>query len=695
MNLFAIAGLGLGISSSLLSFIVLFLSRNKLHHIWFFFNLAVAVWGYGCFLVGIASNEASALLYWKIAHIGGLFVSVFFYHMVCLFSGLNRYKSIFVAYVLGFLFLGLNLGTRHFINKSRFIYNLYYNDATWPYTVALTLWLFWVIWGFVDLIKFYPKTNGIKRTQTIYIILGFLVGFIGGISTFLPEFSIDFLYPFGNLTIPIYCAISTYAIFRYRLLDIYLAIKQSMAYSLAAGLLMGIFAIIVINMTNFFASYAHISSLKFNIVAALVIALFFNPLRVKIQKMIDTLFYKKTYDYYATVTKVSRELNTLFNFKEICTFVGDIIYSTLGLKNIYVLSAVPHADYEVFYHAPEDKNQQPGQHEPVMKLSRTSRLVETAKKLRDIIIREELPALEADLGQASLEKLESEFRSFQGDAALPVFVDDRLSLMAIMGSKTSGDMLSDEDLGLLKTIANQTGIALKTAGLYREKIAAEKLASVGMMSATFAHEIRNPMTSLKTFVQLMPEKYYDEEFRETFGKIVPGEIAKIDNLIRDLLDFASDKKSIRVSEFNLINIIEETMEYVKNKMAAGTNNILFNKKYNIMKEIPMSGDDGQLKQVFINIMTNGCQAMKGEGILTVDLNPNGRNVEISITDTGEGIPHEEISKIFDPFVTTKEMGVGLGLAICKKIVENHGGRIHVMSEVSKGSTFTIVLPLRQ
>jgi energy-coupling factor transporter transmembrane protein EcfT len=89
MNLFAIAGLVLGISSLLLALVVLLLGRTKLHRIWLFFNLAVSLWGFGCFSVGMTSNESTALFAWKIAHIGGLFISVFFYHMVCTFCGLN------------------------------------------------------------------------------------------------------------------------------------------------------------------------------------------------------------------------------------------------------------------------------------------------------------------------------------------------------------------------------------------------------------------------------------------------------------------------------------------------------------------------------------------------------------------------------------------------------------------------------
>ena len=86
--------------------------------------------------------------------------------------------------------------------------------------------------------------------------------------------------------------------------------------------------------------------------------------------------------------------------------------------------------------------------------------------------------------------------------------------------------------------------------------------------------------------------------------------------------------------------------------------------------------------------------MHGEGVMQIDIRPNGKHIDVSVEDTGEGIHPEDLPKIFDPFVTTKEMGVGLGLAISKRIIENHSGKIHIKSQLAKGTTFTISLPVQ-
>lgn len=416
--------------------------------------------------------------------------------------------------------------------------------------------------------------------------------------------------------------------------------------------------------------------------------------RNKINGMFNKFFYKKSYDYYATIRKVSQGLATIFDFNEIYRFVGDIILSTLKLRNIYILSAVHNGGYEAVYKKyftdAKRKTKQISKYDKEkITIGRRSDIVRFFKTSDDIIIRSELTGSERN--HDMIMRIKSKLGSLQCAAVVPVFADKRLALLFVLGDKLSGDIFTKEDINLLNTVSDQTAIAIKNASLYKEKIHSERLASIGMMSATFAHEIRNPLTSLKTFAQLMPEKYYDAEFRDTFSKIVIGEIEKINRLIESLLDFSSMKKSPGINNFNITALLDETVDYVKSKLEFEKKEIMFEKNYD-NDEIKMSGDAEKLKHAFINIINNGCQAMNAGGLLRVDMNPNGRNVDIMITDTGEGIPQEDIDKIFDPFVTTKDMGVGLGLAISRKIIEDHSGGIKVKSRLLKGTTFTISLP---
>jgi len=286
---------------------------------------------------------------------------------------------------------------------------------------------------------------------------------------------------------------------------------------------------------------------------------------------------------------------------------------------------------------------------------------------------------------------------------------DRLVGLMLLGPKLSGDIYSGEDLRLLSTLANQSAIAIRNAWLYsrllkdldtirdleREKAKAERLASLGTMAAGIAHEIKNPLVSIKTFAQLLPEKSSDPEFRNVFSQIATKEIDRIDSLVLGLLSLA--KPSPPKFELTNVNaVLDETLTPMAVRMQESE--IQLEKEYE--EDLPQVMADGlQLKQVFSNIFINSIQAIPDGGRIRVitslhtDSENHGGYVQIEISDTGSGIPQDELDKIFNPFYTTKHEGVGLGLAICHRIIEDHQGNIHLQSQEGLGTTFTISLPL--
>ena len=331
------------------------ISKTTIHRVLALFNISVAIWGFGCFIAGIATTESAAIYGWRFGQTGGIFIAVFFYHMISIFCGLQRRFALTAIYLWGLFFLYFCFFTKLLFDKTRFVYDIYYNDATWLYASLVASWLFIVCLSFVEILIFFPKTKGLKRTQTLYLIVGFLTGFLGGASTLIPMFRIN-LPPFGNFTIPIYCLISTYAILRYRLMDIYLAIKRTAAYSLSAGLLMGLFVVLVIAVTNLLSTFANVSSFRISIFAAVLIAILFNPLRNWIQNLIDKIFYKKSFDYYETVRQVSSNLASMFDLEKIYQFIGDVIYDAMGLKNVYLLVGLPGGAFDIVYHTSPKKD---------------------------------------------------------------------------------------------------------------------------------------------------------------------------------------------------------------------------------------------------------------------------------------------------------------------------------------------------
>ncbi len=223
-------------------------------------------------------------------------------------------------------------------------------------------------------------------------------------------------------------------------------------------------------------------------------------------------------------------------------------------------------------------------------------------------------------------------------------------------------------------------------------VRAGKMVALGELAAGVAHEINNPLTGVLTFSSLMLKKVDEAHpWKKDLENIVQ-QTTRCRNIVRGLLDFARQRKPDK-KQWDIHTIIDQTVTLVENQ--ARFQNIKINKEFR--KDMPsLFIDADQLQQVFMNIIINAADAMAGDGgALTIKTSVENGIAEVSFTDTGCGMSEEHLSKLFAPFFTTKEVGkgTGLGLAISYGIVQSHNGDIDVESEVGKGSTFRIKLPI--
>lgn len=256
-------------------------------------------------------------------------------------------------------------------------------------------------------------------------------------------------------------------------------------------------------------------------------------------------------------------------------------------------------------------------------------------------------------------------------------------------------------LGVLLVLTDIT--ALKRLELQIRR--SDRLASLGTLSAGMAHEIKNPLVSIKTFAQLLPERYLDSDFRETFSNLIGHEIDRIDSLVNQLLRFARPAKPL-LKPMHVHTVLEKSLQLVGHR--------LYHKEIKLTRSWQadvdtIRADADQLEQVFLNFFLNAMEAMKpgGEMVVSTDIKPaeewvtavTGTNgdvrevLRITIRDNGQGIRREDIPHVFDPFFTTKDYGTGLGLSVVHGIIQEHAGQIEVESEISKGTAFHILLPL--
>ncbi len=219
----------------------------------------------------------------------------------------------------------------------------------------------------------------------------------------------------------------------------------------------------------------------------------------------------------------------------------------------------------------------------------------------------------------------------------------------------------------------------------------EKLAAIGELSANIAHEIRNPLASLKSSIEMLKENNVHEKKSRRLMDIALHEMDRLNNIITDFLIY-SNPTAANFKEVSLNGILRETIEMLKRSISDNGDVAL---GCECKDDIVIQADEDKLKQVFWNLGLNAIQSLNDGGEIVVSVNRMHDSVKILFHDSGAGIEQGNLKKIFYPFFTTKTNGTGLGLAMVYRIVNEHSGKIKVQSTVGKGSAFEIILPKEQ
>ncbi|MBT2699216.1 PAS domain S-box protein [Bacillus sp. ISL-40] len=217
----------------------------------------------------------------------------------------------------------------------------------------------------------------------------------------------------------------------------------------------------------------------------------------------------------------------------------------------------------------------------------------------------------------------------------------------------------------------------------------DKLAAVGQLAAGVAHEIRNPLTSMKGYAEFLQLDEKDPE-RMEFLSIILDEIERVNTIVEDFMVLAKPK-AVELEEKNVVPVIKNVVSLLEFEARKKNVRLTFDCHH---ENIQIECDENRLKQVFLNFIKNGIEAMPNGGELHVKTIIHDNNVQISIQDTGVGISKEKLKKLGEPFYTTKKNGNGLGLMVSFKIIESHNGKVFVESEPNKGTTFNILLPAK-
>jgi two-component system, NtrC family, sensor kinase len=662
-----------------------------------------------CFLTGYwqtcwtllfnVSDEGTATVLARLGYSGITFIPIVFFHFIVEFTqnpALRKVSRLF--YALGGCFLILAWTGPHYVAG---VYK--YSWGFYPKAGALHLVFLGLLATMLGLgssalfaYRHAVAEQRLKVNQISYVIVSTIIYSMASID-FLANYGVRF-YPLGMLFTNLQVAIIAYAIVQYRLLDINVALKRSLISGLIlAALLVPCYLILIASQQFAFGSV----SLSFSLLTLALLAgaaFLFPRFRFLGEEALERALFKKNTDHRDALLKSSREMVSVVDINELSErlvratsrAVGSdkaALYLYDSAKGRFSLTSIVGIDHPRHFSDPV--------------LGRSDRLVRALSGSRECFVREELAMAHGDN-----EKAEVADRMVQlgAEVSVPIMSKNKLAGILNLGRKGDGQIYSSEDLEFLSTLANQAAIAIDNARLYENLKQsqltlrrADRLSSLGMLTAGLAHEIRNPLVAIRTFTQLLPERYDDPEFREVFQTLALKEVDRICGLINDLLSFARPSRP-NIAEENLNEVVDGVARILESQ--AKDKDVTIAREFSA--DLPRAWfDREQLKQVFMNLIINAIQAMRDGGsvVIATRLTSEGDGsashpcVQVEIRDTGIGIPQENLEHIFDPFFTNKEGGSGLGLSISNQIIEEHGGRILVKSKIKEGTSFFVNLPL--
>jgi two-component system, NtrC family, sensor histidine kinase HydH len=522
-----------------------------------------------------------------------------------------------------------------------------------------------------------------SRSRAIRDRVRFLV-FVGALATsftladFLSFLGVS-LPPIGAVLAIVFVFVLAESLQRPRLADLYELSGRLMVSTILAFALAGIFYGLIEYVGRAGAMYLNA------VLAAIVFLVLVEPMRSEIQRRIHQFFFRERYDLETSIAELQRKIAHTIELNEL----GPVIMT--GLENSRRVTAAalylrdPEGLERIATYGPEC----PPRIDALALRPLLSRL-ETSLSL------EELSRTTPDT-DAPLHTAIATMSALRSSYVVAIRSDDKdlIGLLAVADERAR-DAFTPEEVILLEALGAQISVAISNTRIYAKLKERDRLASLGAMAAGLAHEVKNPLGSIKGAAQLLEESVYDASTREFLGIIIE-ETDRLNRVVGSFLDYA------RPHTGNPVPLdINAAIRRATQILAGAESSPGLELKLDLTEELPYATLDAeQFRQVLINLVQNSIQAVNREGTVTISTStrpesfgaqPGQRFIEVSVHDTGPGIAPGVLQNLFVPFFTTKRQGTGLGLAISQRIVQSAGGRIEVQNEPGRGATFCMLLP---
>ncbi|MDD2751574.1 MAG: ATP-binding protein [Candidatus Omnitrophica bacterium] len=720
MNFYALGALINAVTSIIFGLFVYFKNTKGItNRIYGLLNLTIAYWSLGYFFWQISTDQNTAFFWVRILTIGSVYIPIFYLHFILALLNLHKKKKtiLLFGYVISNILAVLTYFT-HLLVKDltpKLIFKLWPNPGP-IYPIFLLFFFICVIYSCYLLITIYPISTGYKRNQIRYVLFGSIFGFLAGATNYPLWYNLKIL-PIGNPLASIHLVIFAYAAFRYRLMDITVALTRTSIFVLVYTLILGLPFIVAswlrVWLIDILGTNWWIAPL--GLMAALATVGPF--IYIYVERKAEERLLREQRRYQETLKQASVGMTRIRNLHRLLDLITHIVTKTVRISYAAIYLYDAQTDKFVLQ-VSRDKGRV-----SLPAVDSDNVLIDYVIKNREPLVFEEVKRQMEDTHNQEYSKLEEEMRQLTASVVIPSFLEDKFMGFIVLGDKISGQIYTPEDLNVFQVLASQAALAIENAQFYdeakemQEQIAqAEKMATVGTMADGLSHQINNRFYALSLIagdtidtIKLTDTSTCSGEIQDMIKSIsralerIQANVMQGGEVVKGILKYTR-KGEENFEDLTLDQILDGTLDMVQYKVKLSEIDII----RDYPKELPkIKGNLIQLQEAFFNFIDNaydstverrdGLKENGYRGNIKISAVPKDSMLEIIIQDNGMGVKDENIKKIFTPFFTTKisaRKGTGLGLYVIRRIITDmHKGKINFESKHQQGTRFILELPI--
>ena len=681
---------------------------SRLNRVFAYFAGGIAIWNFGVFMLRASPDEPTAVFWEVVIHVGVVALPAFYYHFVLIFldSTTRHRPSLMLAYAVGVVLMAFNLtGSPLFMKGVKNTYWGWAPDTGPLYNVFLLYFNAFLIWGLVHLTRTYRDVDSsFRRNRARLILLGTCVSLLGGLIDF-SRFIVarvwpnaEQIYPLGIPANMVFALMLGISIVRYRLFDVNVFVKKAAVYVVVATIATALASVVTYGIEHYY-QLKEMSAMWAVLPTTFVMTLFLSPFGHALEDLMQRSMFSKRRGCYQTLLGLSKSMIAILDFgKLVDTLVQGLV------------RGVPLTHAVLLIHDPAKSAFMPYREEASFDeeiastpIRSDSVVAQWLNRTGEILVKDEAK-IDPRLTEF-FETAEAELEEIPASLIVPLKIENKLIGILLLGEKVSGDIFDGQELEVLGVLANQAAISLENARLYEglsssnaRLMEASRLKS--QFLANMSHELRTPLNSVIGFSKVLLNRLDGDlnDRQEAYVRSVHNSSTHLLQLINGILDFSrseAGKLEMRAEDVDLHELVDECVET--------SLPLVRDKRLKIERDValelpPVHADRTKVKQILLNLLSNAIK-FTTTGRIVVTVRPEGDAVHVSVADSGIGIRSADIDRLFEPFhrldnpLAREAGGTGLGLALSKRFVELHGGRIWAESREAQGSTFHFILPL--